>query len=371
MKELMDHSMNDGSSMPGRRTALLGMAATAGMALAGCEGRPGPPSGPGSPIVGKKVGDMPYRKFGRTDLEVSEVGFGAWGIGGQAYGSADQQESLRSLARAEELGCNFVDTALVYGNSELTIGEFLRGRRSKWIVATKYSGQKPGMTATLEDQLRRLGVDYVDLYQIHWVPKDSGQSLYEELYRLKKSGKVRYVGVSLSTPADVDYVLDHTMLDSVMLPFSLLDPLPFLARARQFGARDLAVVARSSLKEGFLVGKYTPDTKFSDPNDQRSKWPQERIAAVVDQVEKFRFLESGHGSMVAAAVHYPLSFPQISTVIMGTMSVIQAEENFGRLPGGRLSEAELQRVAAMQDEMGLWGMRERILRALRGLTNRS
>jgi aryl-alcohol dehydrogenase-like predicted oxidoreductase len=223
------------------------------------------------------------------------------------------------------------------------------------------------MTATLEEQLRRLGTDYVDLYQIHWVPKDSGQSLYEELYRLKKSGKVRYVGVSLSTPADVDYVLDHTMLDSVMLPFSLLDPLPFLARAGQIGDRGLAVIARSSLKEGFLVGKYTRDTKFADPNDQRSKWPQERIATVVDQVEKFRFLESGHGSMVAAAVRYPLSFPQISTVIMGTMTVSQANENFGKLPGGRLSEVEIQRVAALQDDMGLWGMKERMLRALRSL----
>ena len=314
---------------------------------------------------------MPYRKFGQTDLVVSEVGFGAWGIGGQAYGSSDQQEALRALGRAEELGCNFVDTALVYGTSELTIGEFLRGRRGKWIVATKYSGQKPGMTATLEEQLRRLGTDHVDLYQIHWVPKDPGQPLYEELYRLKKSGKVRYVGVSLATPTDVDYVLDHTMLDSVMLPLSLLDPLPFLARARQIGARGLAVIARSTLKEGFLVGGYTRDTRFTDPNDQRSKWPSERIAAVVDQVEKFRFLESEHGSMIAAAVGYPLSFPQISTVIMGTMTVSEAEGNFGKFPGLRLTEAELQRVADLQDKMGLWGIRERVLRALRSLSHRT
>ncbi len=353
-----------------RRALLGGMLAASGMALAGCEGRPGAAI-PGTPIVAKTVRNMPYRKFGRTDMSVSEVGFGAWGIGGQAYGSADQQESLRALALAEELGCNFVDTAMVYGTSEATIGEFLRGRRDKWIVATKYSGQQPGMTATLESQLKTLGTDRIDLYQIHWVPKDPAQPLYEELYRLKKAGKVRYVGVSLSSPADIDYVIDHTQIDSVQLPFSLLDPLPFLARARQFGARDLAVVARSSLKEGFLVGKYTPDTKFSDPNDQRSKWPQERIAAVVEQVEKFRFLETGHGSMVAAAVRYPLSFPQISTVIMGTMTVNQAQENFGRFPGGRLSEAELQRVSALQDELGLWGVKERILRSLRSLANRS
>jgi aryl-alcohol dehydrogenase-like predicted oxidoreductase len=82
-------------------------------------------------------------------MEVSEVGFGSWAIGGGSYGVVERAESLRALARAEELGCNFVDTAMAYGESELVIGDFLRGRRDKWIVATKYSGQQPNMTATL------------------------------------------------------------------------------------------------------------------------------------------------------------------------------------------------------------------------------
>jgi myo-inositol catabolism protein IolS len=315
--------------------------------------------------VAKTVNNMPYRKFGRTDLAISEVGFGAWGIGGLAYGSADQQESLRALALAEELGCNFVDTAMVYGTSEATIGEFLRGRRDKWIVATKYSGQKPGMSATLDEQLKSLGTDYVDLYQIHWVPKDPAQALYEELYRLRKAGKVRYVGVSLSSAADIDYVIDHTQLDSVQLPFSLLDPLPFLARADRLRRSGLAVIARSSLKEGFLTGKFTRDTVFQDPNDQRSKWPRERIAKTVEQVERLRFLEPEQGSMVAAAIRYPLSFPEISTVILGTMNTMQAQSNFGEIPGGRLTSASLARVAAIQDELGLWGFRERLMRQWR------
>jgi aryl-alcohol dehydrogenase-like predicted oxidoreductase len=333
--------------------------------LCGCGQRDTVPEGPGEPTVTKTIGKMPYRKLGRTDLQVSEVGFGAWGIGGQAYGPAERQESLRTLARAEELGCNFVDTAMVYGDSEPVIGEFLRGRRDKWIVATKYSGQKPGMTATLEAQLRRLGTDRVELYQIHWVPKDSGQQLYEELYRLKQSGKVRYVGVSLGTPADIDYVLDHTQLDSVQLPFSLLDPLPFLARIEKLRSSGIGVIARSSLKEGFLTGKFTRDSVFTDPGDQRSKWPRERIVRTVGQVEQLRFLEAGQGSLLAAAVRYPLSFPEISTVILGTMSLAQAEGNFGEIPGGRLSAQSLARVARLQEEMGLWGIRERVFRQLR------
>jgi hypothetical protein len=96
-----------------------------------------------------RSGAMPYRHFGATGLKVSELGFGAWAIGGKAYGAVDRQDSLKALARAEELGCNLVDTAMVYGDSELVLGEFLRGRRSRWVVATKYSFQPGGMTATL------------------------------------------------------------------------------------------------------------------------------------------------------------------------------------------------------------------------------
>ena len=88
---------------------------------------------------------MPYRRFGATGLEVSEVGFGAWAIGGKAYGSVDNAESLRALARAQELGCNLVDTAMVYGESEVVLGQFLKGRRNRWILATKYSYQPAGI----------------------------------------------------------------------------------------------------------------------------------------------------------------------------------------------------------------------------------
>src|SRR5690349_2607254 len=90
-----------------------------------------------SPAPGNGGQGMRYRKLGRTGLDVSEVGFGSWGIGG-SYGATDRQDSLGALARAEELGCNFVDSAAVYGDAEVRLGEFLQGRRSKWIVATKF-----------------------------------------------------------------------------------------------------------------------------------------------------------------------------------------------------------------------------------------
>lgn len=301
------------------------------------------------PEVVKTVGAMPYRRFGATGLEVSEVGFGAWAIGGQAYGTVDRQDSLRALARAEELGCNLVDTAMVYGDSELVLGEFLRDRRSRWIVATKYSYQPAGISATLEQQLARLGTDVVDFYQLHSVPQD--HRVYDELYALKKAGKVRFVGVSLYSANDIDYLIDHSMIDGIQLRFSLLDPDPFLRRARRLRASGLAVLIRSSLKEGFLTGKFKRDATFPSPNDQRHAWSAAQIARTVDEVERFRFLEADAGSMVRAAVAYPLSFPEVSSVLLGTKTTAQAETDFVQIPGTRLNARSLDRVLEIQDAL--------------------
>lgn len=309
---------------------------------------------------------MPYRHFGHTGLLVSEIGFGAWGIGGESYGSVQRTEALRALARAGDLGCNFVDTARVYGASEDVLGEFLQGRRDRWVVATKHSRSNGPMTASLEHQLRRLRTDFVDLYQLHFLPKQSEQGLYEEIHRLKEQGKTRFVGISLDSADEIDQVIDRVQLDSIQLPFSLLDPDPFLARVERLRASGIAIIIRSTLKEGFLTGKFTRDASFPDPLDQRHEWSREQIAKVVDQISRFRFLEHETGSLLRAAVHYPLSFPEVSTVIMGTKSVAQAESNFDDLPAGRLSTSSLQHIARLQDELGLGSRRDRILRLLRG-----
>lgn len=308
-----------------------------------------------APPIVKRVGNMPYRRFGATGLTVSEIGFGAWAIGGKAYGAVDRHDSLRALARAEELGCNLVDTAMVYGDSEQVLGEFLRDRRSRWIIATKYSFQSAGMTATLEAQLQRLGTDVIDFYQLHALPADPRD--YEELYRLKRTGKVRFVGASIYSTRDIDQVIDRAHFDGVQLPFSLLDPDPFLLRVERLRQSGLAVLIRSALKEGFLTGKFRRDATFPDPNDQRHDWSAARIARTVDEVERFRFLESDAGSLLRAAVAYPLSYPEVSTVLLGTKTAVQADSNFQALPGVRLSVSELQMIALLQGEMDAGGRR--------------
>ncbi len=291
---------------------------------------------------------MPLRAFGATGLRVSEVSFGAWALGGTAYGTVSRAESLAALSRAEELGCNLVDTAMVYGNSEEVLGEFLRGRRAHWLVATKYSFQAPGLTRTLESQLRRLGTDVIDFYQLHSLP--ANPALYEELYRAKRDGKVRFVGASVYTAGDIDQVLGRTQLDGIQVPFSLLDPLPFLARARQLRARGIAVLIRSALKEGFLTGKFARDARFPDPNDQRHRWSRAQIEKTVDAANGFRFLAASQGSLTRAAVAYPLSFPEVSSVLLGTKTARQADENFGAIPGARLTSEQLREVLRLQDE---------------------
>jgi aryl-alcohol dehydrogenase-like predicted oxidoreductase len=313
-----------------------------------------------APQVVARVADMPYRRFGSTGLQVSEVGFGSWAIGGRAYGAVDARDSLRALARAEELGCNLVDTAMIYGEAELVLGEFLRDRRSRWIVATKYSFQPAGLTATLEAQLQRLGTDVIDFYQLHWLPRDP--RLYEELYQLKKAGKVRFVGASIYSTSDIDHVIDHTHLDGVQLPFSLLDPDPFLLRVGRLRHSGLGVLVRSALKEGFLAGKFRRDAVFPDPQDQRHRWSAAQIAHTVEAVDRFRFLEADAGSMLQAAVAYPLSYPEVSSVLLGTKTAAQADGNFRQLPGARLGSASLRRISALQDATDAG--RRRGLRAL-------
>jgi aryl-alcohol dehydrogenase-like predicted oxidoreductase len=308
-----------------------------------------------APETVRSVGGMPYRRFGATGLEVSEIGFGAWGIGSQAYGTVAREDSLRALARAEELGCNFVDTAMVYGDSEQVLGEFLKGRRSRWIVATKYSYQPGGMTATLEQQLQRLGTDVIDYYQLHSMPEDA--RTFEELFALKKAGKVRFVGVSLYGAHEIDQVLAQPLLDGIQVRFSLLDPDPFLRRVARLKNGRLAVLVRSTLKEGFLTGKYKRDATFPDPHDQRHQMGAAEIAATVDEVERFRFLEAEAHTMVRAALAYPLSFPEVSTVLLGTKNEAQAQENFATIPGARLSASSLERVRILQEEMDLGGRR--------------
>lgn len=310
---------------------------------------------------------MRTRDFGRTGLKVSERGFGAWAIGGASFGAVPAEQALDALARAEALGCNFVDTAAVYGESEALLGRFLPGRRDRWILASKYSGQPQGMTALVNEQLRRLKTDRIDFYQLHWAPRGKDEALFDELEALKRAGKLRFTGVSLRSAGDIDHVLARPGIDGLQICVSLLDPDPLLARLALLREHGVGVIARSVLKGGFLTGKYDAAARFADPADQRSEWEPARIRTLAQQARAFDFLAEAAGSLHAAAIAYPLSFPEVSTVILSCKSVAQVEANLGGESPAALPPAMLERIAQVQRALGVYpaGRATRLWRRLK------
>jgi aryl-alcohol dehydrogenase-like predicted oxidoreductase len=290
---------------------------------------------------------MRYRAFGATGIEVSEIGFGAWGIGG-AYGAVSKRDAIDALACAEDYGCNFVDSALVYGDAEAILGEFLVGRREKWIVATKYSGQTEGMRATIERQLRLLRTDVIDFYQVHWYPRGAQEQLFEELANLKHEGKVRFAGVSLYSPTDIRDASRRADLDGFQVEHSLLEPNVMLT-AEPWVTPRLGVVVRSALAGGLLSGRYVPGTDFKDAGDQRAKWSREKVDRSLRAVEALRSVSD---DLRALAIGYPLASEGVSTVIVGTKSAAQAKLNFGE-PVKAPSRTELERISRVQRELRL------------------
>ncbi len=315
---------------------------------------------------------MQRRPFGTTGLLVSERSFGAWAIGGRSYGAVDPRHALEALARAEEMGCNFVDTAAVYGESEALLGQFLPGRRDRWLVASKYSGQAQGMTALVEEQLRRLRTEHIDFYQIHWAPRGKDEHLYDELERLKRAGKIRFCGVSLRSAADIDSALAHSCIDGLQVCVSLLDPGPLVARLPLIRERRPAIVARSALKGGFLTGKYDENASFTDPADQRSEWSREHIRQTARQAGAFDFLGDRGGGLLAAATAYPLSFPEVSTVLLSCKTIQQVQANLGDDIEVPLDARLLQHIEQVQRRLGVFpaGRAARLWRRMSGMLAR-
>ncbi len=317
---------------------------------------------------------MRYRRLGKTDLQVSELGFGAWAIGGNkhghSYGPTDQGESLRAIRRAFELGCTFFDTADIYGHglSEKLLQQALGANRQACVIATKvgndfYHGpfrknfDPDYIRFALEKSLQRLQTDYIDLYQFHNPPLmmlERGEH-YEILETLKAEGKIRYYGVSVHDAYEGMMAIDTGKPDVIQVVYNLLrqDPreelLPFAAE------RDVGVIVREPLASGMLTGKYGPDAAFTE-GDVRAEWPQEYLAFQAQLVDKLRFLATeGQRTLAQAALRFVLDEPSVSVVIPGAKTVAQVEENIAAGELGALSETEraavLDVVEGAMDEL--------------------
>ena len=304
---------------------------------------------------------MKQRVLGKTYIKVSEIGFGGWAIGGNAYGEAygytEDDASLAAIQRALALGCTFFDTADAYGygHSEELLGRALR-QRSDVVVATKvgsnFYGEHPVpdfsasyIRSALENSRQRLQRDVIDVYQLHNPPKDllAEPRTYEVLQQLKAEGRIRAFGVSVFHADEALTAIEAGQPDVVQLPYNLLntDAERLFPVAQREG---VGIVAREPLASGFLSGKYNVDAKFG-PGDFRADLPRQYVQAMVSSAEAFRFLEAGgQRTLVQAAIRFVLEQEAVSTVITGVKTAVQAEEDLGAAEVLALTPAERQRI---------------------------
>jgi aryl-alcohol dehydrogenase-like predicted oxidoreductase len=290
---------------------------------------------------------MRYRPLGRTGLVVSEIGFGAWGIGGRtanqtSYGDTDDRTSLAALARALEQGITFFDTSAAYGDghSEELIGRAVRGVRSRVAITTKAGyeswDQPPdfspqAIVASTERSLRRLGTDYLDLLQLHNPPFDvlTAPDVREALARLVTSGKIRAWGISSKGPQEALEALRACDVAVIQANFNMMDVRALtsglLAEVARVGA---GFIARTPLCFGFLSGTIRHDTEFA-PGDHRARWPRAQLANWIDgAADLLAAISASPGEAgVQAALRFCLAFPAVSSAIPGIMTPAEADQN--------------------------------------------
>jgi aryl-alcohol dehydrogenase-like predicted oxidoreductase len=271
---------------------------------------------------------MRYRKLGKNGPEISVIGFGSWAIGGGGWASAWGNQD-------DELSEESVRVVYGLGHSEEVIGKALKGDRDKVVLATKCglvwdenkniskNGTYDSILCEAEASLRRLGTDYIDLYQMHWPDTDANAPAEETMRAMDKlvqDGKVRYVGVSNYNVSLLEESLSVRHVDSLQPPYSILRPavekeiLPFCLE------KGIGVVAYSPLTSGLLSGNYTYDTKFSD-DDWRSRnaaHTGEGLRKNVDRVEKLKVIASRYGmTMPQIAIAYDLAHPALTSALVG------------------------------------------------------
>ncbi|HHB90209.1 MAG TPA: aldo/keto reductase [Anaerolineae bacterium] len=292
---------------------------------------------------------MKYRRLGKTNLRVSVVGVGTWQFGGEWGKHFTQQEVNDILARAKDLGVNLIDTAECYGDhlSERLIGHAIRGQRDAWILATKFGHEFRGVgdrrpswsvdsvRRQLEDSLRALQTDVIDIYQFH---SGSDQvfdrdELWTMLDKQVQAGKVRFLGISISSSRRMDPSHQARRASDVgasvlQIVYNRLDRRPETQIFPYIADQDLGVLARVPLASGFLTGKYKPGHRFTDPNDVRSTWDPEHIEQQLREAEKIARTEVPAGIPMAVwALAWPLQHPLVTCVIPGVKSVAQMEIN--------------------------------------------
>lgn len=309
---------------------------------------------------------MRYRTLGRTGLKVSEVGFGAWGIGGKQWLNGSDEESLKALRHAIESGINFIDTAYAYneGHSEQLIAQICKETAAEVFVATKIPPKnrvwpaKPGVGVAdvfpyeyivemTERSLVNLGMDTIDLQQFHvWNPQWFADSDWRRgIEDLKKSGKVRYFGISINDhqPDSALEIVKSGLIDTVQVIYNIFDQSPQTRLFPLCQQENIGVLARCPLDEGALAGAVDESTQFESGEFRDFYFRGDRKSQIFKAVDALRSDLGDTGETLAdTALRFTLSHPAVSTVIPGMRKIRNVTANCAVSEKGALPDRTLE-----------------------------
>ena len=308
---------------------------------------------------------MRYRTLGKTGLEVSEFGFGAWGIGGTAWIGADDDESVRALRLAIEVGVNFLDTAYAYGDghSEQLVGATVRDSPGTIYVASKIPPKnwewpaRPGVgadevfpadwiVACTERSLQNLGLETIDVQQLHvWSDEWVGQGDWlDAIEQLKRDGKIRFFGVSINDhePENAIRLVESGVVDTVQVIYNVFDQSPEDVLFPAVEAAGVGVIVRVPFDEGALTGNVRPETTFPEGDFRNRYFAGGRKREVWERVQAIaRDLDIGEDRLAEIALRFCLSHPATSVVIPGMRSTRNVERNVLAASAGPLEQRQL------------------------------
>jgi aryl-alcohol dehydrogenase-like predicted oxidoreductase len=316
---------------------------------------------------------MQTKQLGNSELHITPIGFGAWAIGGGGWafgwGAQDDQESIEAIARALDLGVNWIDTAAIYGlgHSEEVVAKALKGRSNRPYIFTKCSMiwdekgeigrslKADSVRREVEASLRRLDIETIDLYQIHWPNPDSDiEEGWTTLSKLKDEGKVRYIGVSNFNVEQLKRIQEIAPVTSLQPPYSLVKPdveneiLPFCQE------NNIGVIVYSPMQSGLLTGKMTPERVANLPDDDwrrnSGEFQEPRLSRNLKLVEVLQDIGKQHDrSPGEVAIAWTLNNPAVTAAIVGARNPKQVE---GIIAAGefRLNQQELDQIGAFLGE---------------------
>jgi aryl-alcohol dehydrogenase-like predicted oxidoreductase len=316
---------------------------------------------------------LKYRKFGRIGWDVSEIGFGAWAVGGE-WGALDDEQSIAAMKKALDLGVNFFDTADVYGDgrSERLLARLRKETKTPFHIATKAGRRldphvaagynKENLTAFVDRSLKNIGVECLELVQLHCPPADTyyRPETFAVMDDLVKAGKVRHYGVSVERVEEGLKAMEFPNVESIQIIFNMFRQRPaerFLAEAQ---ARGVATIIRVPLASGMLTGKLTASSTFAaDDHRNFNRHGEafdvgETFAGVpyeigLQAVEELKFLVPEGATLAQVALRWILMFDGVSTIIPGGKNARQVEDNCAasRLPA--LTPQQMQAVRSVYD----------------------